>query len=208
LNLEHDIVPLLEPADLGANGSQRLGIARRVKVVLIDHRDQWVWHPDCKRNLAEDQPGVRLPHNYRTLARDFGAAPNRTCPWDRIAPPGAGTGRKYGYAEDADYIDYVEAAGAGSDANTNPEIACFVRFSPYAQSRYGEGDPLAGPGHPRKWVLVAQVDKTLALAPLSDLERRLVIIGAGAGGAVVVLALALWLWLFRVLRRLEFASHG
>ncbi len=195
LNLERDLVPLLEPAELGATGSERLGISRRVKVILIDHRDQWVWHPDCKRSLAEDKPGVRLPHNYRDLAGGAG------CPWDRIAPPGPGSGRRYGYTEDADYVDRVEAAGDGADANANPEIACFTQFRPYAESRYPEV-------RPRKWVLVAQVDKALALAPLTDLERRLVAIGAGAGGALVVLALALWLWLFRVLRRLEFASHG
>ncbi|MBP3960556.1 serine/threonine protein kinase [Gemmata sp. G18] len=207
LNLERDLAPLLEPADLGATGSQRLGIGRRVKVVLIDHRDQWVWHPDCKQRLIEDRPDG-LPHNYRALARTHGASADQTCPWDRVPAPAAGTGRRYGFAESADYIDFVEAERADAEANTDPEIACFTRFNPYAQSRYGEDDPTTEPGHPRKWVLVAQVDKRLALAPLTDLERKLVAIGAGAGGALVLLALVLWGWLVRVLRRLEFASHG
>ena len=61
LNLERDIVSLLEPTDLGAQGSEHLGIAKKVKVVLIDHRHRWVWHPDCRDTLSEDRPDRHLP---------------------------------------------------------------------------------------------------------------------------------------------------
>src|SRR5205814_905359 len=69
LNLERDVVSALEPVDLGARGSERFEIAGKVKVVLIDERNQWVWHPDVKGRLNDDRPGARLPHDYPALAR-------------------------------------------------------------------------------------------------------------------------------------------
>lgn len=199
LNLERDIVALLEPADLGAKGSSHLNISRKVKVVLVDHRDQWVWHPDCRESLDADRPGVRLPHDYQQLAREHGGDPVMALPWMRMPEPEAG--RKFGYFESGDYIDYVEDAPENADRNTDPEIACFTRFSPYASSKYPEVKS-------RQWVFVAQVDRQTSLHPLNELRSRIVRIGAVVGTTLVLLAVGLWIGLVRVLRRLEFASHG
>jgi serine/threonine protein kinase len=178
LNLEHDIVSMLEPVDLGARGSAQLGISRSMKVVLIDDRDRWVWHPDLRGGLAEDRPGQSLQHSYAQLASARGLDPVQALPWKRIgeSPPG-----QFGYTEADDYIDLVEGAETGSGRNDDPEIACFTRFSPYAYSRY--------PGaRARQWVFVAQVDRKTVLRPLDDLRAKIVRIG-GVIGAVTGLAL-------------------
>ena len=130
MNLERDIVTLLEPADLGAKGNAQLGIARRVKVVLIDDRTHWVWHPDCRGGLAEDRPDLRLPHSYRALAAARGLDPEQALPWLRIGAPEPG--HKFGYIEAYKYVDLVEDEREDSERNSDPEIACFTRFSPYA----------------------------------------------------------------------------
>ena len=195
LNLERDIVSLLEPVDVG----EHQGIASKVKVVLIDHRDHWVWHPDCRGALAEDRPGVRLPHDYRALARAGGLDPERALPWATVGAPEPG--HRYGYVQSDEYTDLVEAERDGPDRNAEPEIACFTRFSPLAYSRYPEAKP-------RQWVFVAQVDRKTALAPLDDLREKIVVVGAVAGGVLALIVVGLWVGLVVVLRRLEFASHG
>jgi serine/threonine protein kinase len=199
LNLERDIVSLLEPVDLGAKGSERLGISRKVKVVLIDDRSHWVWHPDCSGWLAEDRPDLRIPHSYANLARARGLDPVEALPWMRIGAPEEG--RRFGYIEAGSYVDLVEDEREDADRNAAPEIACFTKFSPYALSKYPEA-------HGRQWVFVAQVDRKTALAPLGDLRARIVSIGAVVGVVLSLIAVGLWVGLVVVLRRLEFASHG
>jgi serine/threonine protein kinase len=199
LNLERDVVAVLEPADLGSRGSEHLNISRNVKVVLIDDRHQWVWHPDCRESLSADRPGVRLPHDYWQLAQARGRDPIQALPWTRITDPEAG--RNYGYIEADDYVDFVEAERDDAGRNDKPEIACFTRFSPYAKSKYPE---VRG----RRWVFVAEVDRETALRPLNELRSNIVRIGAVIGSALVLLAVGLWIGLVTVLRRLEFAAHG
>ncbi len=202
LNLELNIVPALEPANLGAKGSEEFDIASKVKVVLIDDRDQWVWHPDAKDRLKEGQGGQRLPHDYSELARKYGRDPDVALPWrtmPEVKPAGPGE-RKFAYAEAGAYVDLVEAERE-KDPDLQPEIACFAAFHPYATSQYQES-------HSRRWVLVAQVDRAGALSPLSDLRHKIARIGAVIGAVLVLLAAGLWLGLVFVLRRQEFASHG
>jgi hypothetical protein len=199
MNLERDIVSLLEPVDLGAKGSAQLGISRRVKVVLVDDRTHWVWHPDCRGWLGEDRPDLRLPHSYRALAAARGLAPEQALPWLRIGDPEPG--RRFGYLEADTYVDLVEDERTEAERDTNPEIACFTRFSPYAQSRYPEA-------RARHWVFVAQVDRQTALAPIDDLRARIVGVGAVVGTVLVLIAVGLWVGLVVVLRRLEFAASG
>jgi hypothetical protein len=98
-------------------------------------------------------------------------------------------------------VDLVEDEREDAERNADPEIACFTRFSPYAQSRYPET-------HARQWVFVAQVDRKTALAPLDDLRGKIVRVGAIAGTALALIAVGLWVGLVVVLRRLEFAAHG
>lgn len=199
LHLESDVVTLLEPVDLGARGSVKLDIASKVKVVLVDDRNNWVWHPDCRDRLKADQAGVRLPHDYRALAVARGQEPADALPWLGIGEPEEG--RLFGYARADQYIDLVETQREDADANDAPEIACFTLFHPYAQSKYEEM-------RPRRWVLVAQVDRKTALAPLNDLRASIVKVGAVAGSVLILIALGLWVGLVVVLRRVEFASHG
>jgi serine/threonine protein kinase len=199
LNLERDLVALLNPVDLGARGSDRLGIARRVKVVLIDDRTRWVWHPDCHTWLSEDRPELRLPHSYRDLATARGLDPARVLPWLRIGAPDPT--QRFGYAEADDYVDLLEDERADAERNLAPEIACFTQIGPYAHSRYPEL-------RARQWVIVAQVDRAAALAPLDDLRAKVVRVGAVAGTVLGLIALGLWVGLVVVLRRLEFGSHG
>ncbi|QJW99588.1 cache domain-containing protein [Frigoriglobus tundricola] len=199
LNLESDVVSLLEPVDLGARGSAKLDIASKVKVVLVDDRNNWVWHPDCRNRLKDDRPGVRLPHDYRALALARGVDPADALPWLGIGVPEEG--RPFGYAKADRYVDLVEAQREDADPNDAPEIACFTLFHPYAQSKYEEM-------RPRRWVFVAQVDRQAALAPLNDLRTSIVKVGAVAGAVLILIALGLWVGLVVVLRRVEFASHG
>jgi hypothetical protein len=199
LNLERDVVGLLEPADLGAKGSERFDIARKVKVVLVDDRDQWVWHPDVKGRLNENRPGVRLPHDYAALARARGLDPDAALPWRRM-PPAEGD-RKFGYLEEGRYVDLVEDERDDAERNLDPEIACFTKLRPYADSKYPEAKG-------RQWVFVAQVDRAVALSPLTELRRTTQVIGAVVGTVLALLAVGLWVGLVVVLRRLEFASHG
>jgi|GEM_PF-3414991 len=195
LNLERDVVSLLVPLDLGAKGSEHLGITRKVKVVLIDDRNQWVWHPDCRGSLATDRPDLRLPHDYPQLARAHGFDPATALPWLQMTSEGRS------YVESSDYVDFVEAERENDEQNLNPEIACFTRFSPYADSKYAEAKP-------KQWVFVAQVDRKTALQPLRELRNSIVRIGAIVGAILSLLAIGLWIGLVRVLRRLEFATHG
>lgn len=202
LNLERNIVEVLEPADLGARGSERFGIADRVKVVLVDDRDQWVWHPDARDKLAAARPGHRLPHDYAELARKYGRDPDEALPWRRMAEVkavGKG-GRKFPYAESGSYVDLVEAE-RDTDPDLKPEIACFTAFHPYAESKYDEA-------RGRRWVLVAQVDRETALNPLKDLRGKIVNIGAAIGTVLALVAAGLWAGLVVVLRRQEFAPNG
>jgi hypothetical protein len=97
-------------------------------------------------------------------------------------------------------VDLVEDE-RDAERDADPEIACFTRFSPYAQSRYEEAKG-------RQWVFVAQVDRKSALRPLDELRSRIVRVGAAVGSALALLAVGLWVGLVLVLRRLEFASHG
>ncbi len=201
LDIERDLESLVHPPEFD-DDTDRRPIAKEIKVVLIDHRQKWVWHPDCKKGVLADGAD-ELPHDYRRLARDRGLDPEHSLPWLRF-PPADATARRQTYATSHDYVDLVESKiDRGPSGGDEREIACFTRFNPYRLSDYEK----AAPGS-RQWVFVAQVDRKLALAPLHTLEQRLVTIGAGAGGALLLLALGLWLWLFRVLRRLEFASHG
>jgi hypothetical protein len=202
LNLERNIVDVLEPADLGARGSERFGIAGKVKVVLVDDRDQWVWHPDARDRLGGGRPGQRLPHDYAELARKHGRDPDAALPWHNMAgvkPAGKGE-RTFAYAESGDYVDFVEAEG-GAWADLRPEIACFTALHPYATSRY---EQMRG----KKWVLVAQVDREAALSPLKDLRGKIVNIAAVIGTGLALIAAGLWAGLVVVLRRQEFASNG
>jgi hypothetical protein len=199
LNLKNDVVSVLEPANLGAKGSEHLKISQNVKVVLIDHRNQWVWHPDCNNSLIADKPGVRLPHDYAVLARAHGREPVDALPWMRMTEPEGA--QKFGYLEASDYVDYVEDERDDAARNIKPEIACFTRFHPYASSRYPEVKS-------RPWIFVAQVDRATALRPLDELRSRIVRIGAIIGTTLALLAVGLWIGLVVVLRRLEFASHG
>jgi hypothetical protein len=201
LNLERNVVDLLEPADLGARGSRRFDIAGRVKVVLVDDRDQWVWHPDARDKLGAEGPGRRLPHDYAELARKHGRDPDAALPWRNLTDvKSAGKGeRKFAYAESGDYVDFVE--GEGGDADLRPEIACFAAFHPYATSKYEQA-------RGKKWVLVAQVDRGAALSPLKDLRGKIVNISAVIGTVLALIAAGLWAGLVVVLRRQEFASNG
>jgi hypothetical protein len=165
LNLERDVVSILEPADLGAKGSEHLNISRNVKVVLIDHRNQWVWHPDCRQSLAVDRPGVRLPHDYAILAQAHGREPVEALPWLRMTD--SEPGRRFGYAEASDYVDYVEDERDDWERKAKPEIACFTSFHPYATSKYPEVKS-------QPWIMVAQVDREIALQPLDELQKKIV----------------------------------
>jgi hypothetical protein len=202
LNLERNIVDLLEPADLGAKGSQQFGIADKVKVVLVDDRDQWVWHPDARDRLKEGPGGHRLPHDYAELARKHGRDPDAVLPWRNMAGAQSSgkAGRRFPYAESGDYVDFVEAEREG-EADLEPEIACFTAFHPYATSKYEQT-------RGRRWVLVAQVDRQSALRPLKDLRGKIVNIAAVIGTALALIAAGLWAGLVLVLRRQEFASNG
>ncbi len=199
LDIERDLESLVHPPEFTGGGESEQ-IAEAVQVVLIDDRHRWVWHPDCKAGVlarSDGGTGDRLPHNYRQLAIDRRLNPEDACPWLRVP-------RKT-YETPDTYVDLVESRIYHRDRNGSDqkEIACFTSFNPYRLSDYEKSAPGS-----RQWVFVAQVEQKRALAPLRTLEHRLVTIGAGAGAALVLLALVLWAWLFRVLRRLEFASHG
>jgi hypothetical protein len=198
LNLERNVVELLEPANFGARGSEKFAIAEKVKVVLIDDRDQWVWHPDIRGRLREDDPTERLPHDYSKLARKHGADPDEALPWRRMTGPQPG--HKYAYAESDHYVDFVEAERV-TEPDSNAEIACFAALHPYEKSKYPE---MRG----KNWVLAAQVDRETALRPLKDLRGRIVNIAAIIGTALALIGAGLWVGLVRVLRRQEFASNG
>jgi hypothetical protein len=199
LNLKRDIVSVLEPVDLGARGNDKLGISRAVKVVLVDDRDRWVWHPDCDGALAEDSPAQSVQHDYSQLAAARGLDPVQALPWKRMSEPAAD--QSFGYIEADEYVDLVEGAEIGAGRNYDPEIACFTRFSPYAQSKY--------PGaKTRQWVFVAQVDRKTALRPLDDLRAKIVRVGAVVGTVLALIVAGLWVGLVVVLRKQEFAGHG
>jgi hypothetical protein len=198
LNLKRDIVSVLEPVDLGARGNEKLGISRAVKVVLVDDRDRWVWHPDCDGALAEDRPEQLVQHSYAQLAAARGLDPVRALPWKRINEPAPD---QFGYIEADEYVDLVEGAETGAGRNDDPEIACFTRFSPYAQSKYPQA-------RSRQWVFVAQVDRKTALRPMDELRSKIVRVGAVVGAVLALIVVGLWIGLVVVLRRQEFAAHG
>jgi len=167
-------------------------------VVLIDDRDDWVWHRTVAvagrrpagvataAQLRRPRPGARVgPSSGAAVAPD-------------AVPEGA---RKFGYAESGEYVDLVETSATIRNRNAEPEIACFTRLSPYAQSKY----PAC---RARQWVFVAQVDRKTALAPLDEMRAKIVRVGAVVGVVLSFIAVGLWAGLVVVLRRLEFASHG
>jgi hypothetical protein len=203
LDIERDIESLVHPPEFD-DDSEKRPIAKEVKVVLVDHRNRWVWHPDCKKGVLAKQSSEnsqdRLPHDYLELATKRNLNPTLVCPWTSFPAKRDATANRQTYTTSHEYVDLVQSRIYSND---RPEIACFTRFNPYRLSEYEKQHT-----EPRDWVFVAQVDKQLALAPLRKLEQRLVTIGMGAGAVMLLLAVALWVWLFRVLRRLEFASHG
>lgn len=214
LDVQRDIEALLHPPDLDSGEQTKFNIAEQVKVALIDHRHQWIWHPDCDTMMDDGPAGMQLPHNYRALALnraresqpgglDEQKGVEQALPWLRIPPPKED--HRYGYIKSDQYIDLVQTAVKN---DTDPEIACFTQFGPFRRSRYGEADPFAEGGPPRRWVFVAQVDRKAALNPLDEMQRKIVTGGVAVVVALILLAAGLWVWLVRLLRRLEFASYG
>lgn len=196
------------PLDFLKEGD-RTKTAESVSGFLVNDRECWVWHKEGMARLADDlddtPPKPRDPDNLRALAYALSARPPHTpaddyVPWFRVADgPTA-------YSDE--YIDPVRV-GSGTAAGGGWEIAHTLTFHPYANSRYmNDPDPTGGPLKDRTWAFVVQVDREVALQPVSGLWGDMVRAGSALVATLIGLAVVLWVWLFRLLRGWEFAAHG
>ncbi len=168
-------------------------VAEGFDVILVDHRDFWVYHKEGMKHLekVETETNTRPnPHNYARLLetdpRLAAGGPQVYAPWKTAT----------GDFWQGEYVDPIDIV---ADGERREEFACAASLRPYAR---------AGQENNRRWTLVVQMDKQKALRPVADLRVSMFLAGAILVVALSALAILLWIWLFRLLRGWEFAAHG